>query len=80
LGSVSEEEDFMKLSGTWGGLLLVADGMAGLIWPSRYLRLLEIGPSPIKKTFEAFAERPRLTRSACLIEVGIGIWMIARSV
>ncbi|MFL6451951.1 MAG: hypothetical protein ACJ746_30435 [Bryobacteraceae bacterium] len=70
----------MNLSRAWGGVLLVGDGVAGLIWPRRYLRLLEVGPSPVRRTLEAFAERPSLTRAACIAEVGIGIWLIAKSV
>ncbi len=69
----------MNVSRVWAGVLLVGDGVAGLIWPRRYLRFLKVGPSPIHKTLEAFAERPALTRAACIAEVGIGVWMIARS-
>jgi len=53
--------------------------LAGFIWPRRYLRLLEVGPSPLRNTLEAFAERPRLTRVACVAEVAIGIWLLRKS-
>ena len=69
----------MNFSRAWGGFLLVGDGLAGIIWPRRYLRFLEVGPSPLRKTLEAFAERPRLTRVACIAEVGLGIWLIRKS-
>ncbi len=68
----------MKRSCVWGGVLLIGDGVAGLIWPGRYLRFLEAGPPVVRNTLEAFAERPALTRAACVAEVGVGIWMIAR--
>ena len=69
----------MKPSGIWGGVALIGDGVAGLIWPRRYLRFLKVGPSPVRKTLEAFAERPALTRAACIAEVGIGVWIIAKN-
>lgn len=69
----------MNVARICGGIVLVGDGVAGLIWPCRYLRFLKVGPAPIRETLEAFAERPSLTRAACIAEVGIGIWMIARS-
>lgn len=70
----------MNVSRAWGGFLLVADGLAGFVWPRRYLRLLEVGPTPIRQTLEAFAERPGLTRVACMAEIGLGVWIIAKSV
>lgn len=69
----------MNFSRAWGGYLLVGDGLAGLIWPRRYLRFLKAGPAPIRQTLEAFAEKPQLTRAACIAEIGIGIWMVAKS-
>lgn len=69
----------MNFSRVCGGLLLAGDGLAGLIYPRRYLRFLKVGPAPLRKTLEAFAERPQLTRIACVAEVGLGIWLIRRS-
>jgi hypothetical protein len=69
----------MNSSRVWGGVLLIGDGVAGLIWPRRYLRFLQAGPSGFRNTLEAFAQRPTLTRAACVAEVGIGIWMIAKA-
>jgi hypothetical protein len=69
----------MKAWIIWGGVALIGDGVAGLIWPRRYLRFLEVGPSPIRDTLEAFAERPALTRAACIAEIGIGLWMLEKS-
>lgn len=68
----------MNFSRTLGGFLLIGDGLAGLIWPRRYLRFLEAGPAPIRQTLEAFAERPRLTRAACVAEISLGIWMVVK--
>jgi hypothetical protein len=70
----------MNFSRVCGGLLLVGDGLAGFICPRRYLRFLEVGPDPLRNTLEAFAERPALTRVACIAEVGLGVWLIRKSV
>lgn len=60
------------------GWTLVGDGVAGMIWPRRYLRALENGPAPIKGILEAFAGRPQLTRALCIGEVALGVWIILR--
>jgi hypothetical protein len=62
----------------WTGLVMVGDGLAGLIWPREYLRKLEIGPKPVNEVLEAFAERPALTRVLCVLEVAIGAWIVGR--
>ena len=59
----------------WTGLVMIGDGLAGLIWPSEYLRKLEIGPEPINNVLEALAERPTLTRALCVVEVALGAWI-----
>ena len=62
----------------WTGLIMVGDGLAGLIWPREYLQKLEVGPKPINNVLEAFAQRPTLTRTLCVIEVAVGAWIFAR--
>ena len=62
----------------WTGLVMMGDGLAGLIWPTEYLRKLEIGPQFVNDTLEAFAERPTLTRVLCVIEVAAGAWIFSR--
>src|SRR3954468_10719808 len=74
----SRRRTIMSVSRLWTGVLLIGDGVSGLIWPRRYLRLLKVGPAPVRKTLEAFAERPSLTRALCIAEVGLGIWTISR--
>jgi hypothetical protein len=69
----------MKTGGIerWTGLILIGDGLAGLIWPREYLRKLKIGPAPLNSTLEAFAQRPALTRVLCVAEVlfGAGVFL-----
>lgn len=64
--------------GRWTGLVMVGDGLAGLIWPREYLRKLEIGPKPINELLEACAERPTMTRVLCALEVALGAWIFSR--
>ena len=59
-------------------MVMVGDGLAGLIWPREYLRKLEIGPKPVNEVLEVFAERPVLTRALCVLEVAIGAWIVSR--
>lgn len=59
----------------WTGLVLIGDGLAGLIWPSEYLRKLEVGPKPLNDVLEACAQRPTLTRALCVVEVALGAWI-----
>lgn len=62
----------------WTGLVMIGDGLAGLIWPREYLRKLKVGPEPLNEVLEAFAERPTLTRTLCMIEVALGAWIFNR--
>jgi hypothetical protein len=62
----------------WTGLVMVGDGLAGLIWPTEYLRKLEVGPEPLNELLEACAERPTLTRTLCALEVALGAWVFCR--
>jgi hypothetical protein len=77
---IKMKREFMKTRGIqrWTGLVMVGDGMAGLIWPREYLRKLEIGPKPVNDVLEAFAERPALTRVLCIAEVALGTWIFIR--
>ena len=62
----------------WTGLVMVGDGLAGLVWPCEYLRKLEVGPQPVNDFLEAFAKRPALTRALCVMEIGFGLWVFMR--
>jgi hypothetical protein len=62
----------------WTGLVMVGDGLAGLVWPREYLRKLQVGPEPLNEVLEMFVQRPRLTRILCALEVGLGAWIFTR--
>ena len=56
----------------WTGLVFMADGVAGLVWPREYLRKLKIGPQLMNDLLEHCAERPTLTRFLCVAEIVFG--------
>jgi hypothetical protein len=61
------------------GWTLVGDGIAGLIWPRRYLRALarkETNSS--ERDSRGSVGRPQLTRALCAGEVALGLWIILR--
>jgi hypothetical protein len=62
----------------WTGLILIGDGLAGLMWPSEYLRKLKIGPDCVNDALEALAQRPTLTRALCTVEMAAGAWIFSR--
>jgi hypothetical protein len=62
----------------WTGLIMIGDGLAGLMWPSEYLRKLKIGPECVNDVLEVFAQRPTLTRSLCVVEMAMGAWIFSR--
>lgn len=62
----------------WTGLVMMGDGVAGMIWPREYLRKLQVGPKPVNDLLEACAERPTMTRFLCAAEVALGAWVFLR--
>ena len=43
----------------WTGLIMIGDGLAGLMYPSEYLRKLKIGPECVNDVLEALPNGPR---------------------
>ena len=60
------------------GVVFVADGTAGLIYPTRYLKQLKVGPPALRLGMELFSQHPRLTRSLCVLEIALGGWLAFR--
>jgi hypothetical protein len=60
------------------GFVLVMDGLAGLFWPTRYLRKLQIGAATYDDMLDYLAERPSLTRKLCVAEIAVGTWLALR--
>jgi hypothetical protein len=61
------------------GWTLVVDSAIGLMLPSRYLRMLEVGPRPLRRLLEGFASHPDLTRVACVAEMAAGAMLVRAS-
>lgn len=59
-------------------MLVVGDGVVGLVAPRRHSLLWRFGPQGYKVAMEAFAERPTLVRALAAVEVGAGLWLALR--
>ncbi|HVW76001.1 MAG TPA: hypothetical protein VHB45_00200 [Alloacidobacterium sp.] len=62
----------------FGAMLLIGDGMMGMVQPSRYAGEWQMGPSSWQGLMEFLKERPNLTRLIGAVEVAGGL-MLAMS-
>lgn len=53
---------------------LIGDGIVGLVWPKRQLRLWKAGPQPYQRLTQAVMERPLLVRLTAATELAAGLW------
>lgn len=60
------------------GLLLVGDGVVGMLQPERHTRLWQSGPRPYRATMELFVRHPGLTRAIAVAETAAGLWLASR--
>lgn len=60
-----------------GALVLIGDGVMGLIKPRWHSRLWHFGPRLVKTAMEELAEHPNTARAIYLAELGIGIGLAA---
>jgi hypothetical protein len=56
------------------GFLLLVDGTAALLAPSRYMRRLEFGNPLIDDILDYLAENPDLVRKLKMAEIAMGLW------
>lgn len=59
------------------GMMMIGEGLIGLLFPTRYSLFCKIGPGWHRKIASAFAENPNATRLACAGEVIAGVWLAA---
>jgi hypothetical protein len=59
-------------------LLLIGEGVVGMLHPDRYLRLWELGPRPFRELIKWCEARPGLLRLVCAAEAGAGLWLALR--
>lgn len=59
-------------------ILMVGDGVIGLVAPRRHSLLWRFGPARYKRIMTAFAERPILARLLSAASIGAGLWLASR--
>lgn len=60
-----------------GALLMIGEGIMGLIQPRRYSLLWHCGPRLLKAMTEELAEHPKAARAICALEAAAGIAIAA---
>lgn len=60
------------------GLMMIGDGLMGVLEPRRHVSLWVKGPSWWRAMFEPFARRPALTRCVGACELLAGVWLASR--
>lgn len=61
-----------------GALLLIGDGVMGLVKPRWHTLLWHFGPQLAKATTEELAEHPNVARAVYAAEIAVGIALAAR--
>ena len=57
------------------GMLMIGDGVLTMLDPERHCLLWEVGPKPVRDLLDEFAQHPRMTRVAGLIETAAGVYL-----
>ena len=60
------------------GLVLIGDGIIGLLQPARHTRLWRKGPKPYQQTMKVLEQQPALARLVGVGLIGIGYWLVSR--
>lgn len=67
-----------KRSNELVAIVLVGDGVIGLVQPRRHAQLWKVGPAPLRALMEVLAERPWITQLAALGQIVFGVWWAAQ--
>lgn len=59
-------------------IVLIGDGVVGLLQPGRHSRLWRTGPRPYRAAMEAFLRSPGMTRSLSAVQAAFGVWLASR--
>jgi hypothetical protein len=59
------------------GLMMIGEGVVGLLFPTRYLLFWKIGPRWMRQAVSVLAENPNGTRLLCAGEIAAGLWLAA---
>lgn len=60
------------------GLMLIGEGVVGVLYPEQHTRLWAIGPRPWREFVERCAQQSELLRLLWAAQTGVGIWLTAR--
>jgi hypothetical protein len=60
------------------GIILIGDGVVGLVDPERHARLWRRGPEGYQKVMGELVRRPGATQLLSAAEIALGIWLAAR--
>lgn len=61
-----------------GGILLIADGIAGIVMPRRRSLLWHVGPQLVKAATEEIADHPRTARAVNAAKTALGVVLLTR--
>ena len=62
------------------GLMMIGEGLVGLIRPRRYSLFWNLGPKWLRETVKTLAEHPEATRLLCACELTTGLWLALREI
>ena len=63
----------------FGGLLLILDGIAGIVMPRRRSLAWHVGPQLVKAATEEIADHPKTARAINAGKVAVGVMLLSRS-
>lgn len=66
-----------RLSET-AGMLMIGDGVLGLMYPREHCLLWRGGPSWWRDSIDWFASHPQMTRAFAATELAAGFWLARR--
>ena len=56
-------------------ILMIGDGVIGLVAPRRHSLLWKLGPESYKRLMANISQRPVLVRFVSVVSVGAGLWL-----
>jgi hypothetical protein len=62
------------------GLMMIGEGIVGLLRPRRYSLLWKIGPAWLRDSMTLLAEHREATRLLCAGEIAAGLWLALREI
>jgi len=62
------------------GLMMIGEGVVGLIHPRRYSLFWKMGPAWMRNAAGFFADHQETTRLSCAGEIAVGLWLALREI